>query len=212
MTAHVVVFGREPVPGATKTRLAAGIGPEAAARVAAVLLDHTLEAAAGVGCPVTVSLADSPSRGWASRLPCPWEVQRGDGLGERMADAFERRFAAGDGRVVLVGSDCPGLSPPHLCAALQSLEDVPVVLGPAGDGGYWCVGQQAPGVPLFDGVRFSSRSTLRRTRERLRALGVAWAEIATLDDVDTAADLRHALRGAGLSPALASTLRRAADG
>lgn len=211
MTARVVVFSREPVPGATKTRLAAGIGPAAAARVAAVLLEHTLEAARGAGCPVTVSLADAPSAAWARTLSLPWEVQRGVGLGERMTDAFERRFAAGDARVVLVGSDCPGLSPHHLCAALQALEDVPVVLGPAGDGGYWCVGQRTPGVALFDGVRFSSRSTLRRTRERLRNLGVPWAEIATLDDVDTATDLEDALRGAMLAPALANRLQRAAD-
>ncbi len=212
MSAHVVVFAREPVAGVTKTRLAAGIGPEAAARVAAILLEHTLLGAAAVGCPVTVSLADRPSEEWAGRLGIPWEVQRGTGLGERMAGAFERRFAAGATRVVLVGSDCPGLSGGHLRSALGALDDVPVVLGPAGDGGYWCVGQQAPGVALFDGVPFSCRSTMRRTRERLRALDVPWAEIATLDDVDTAADLRRALDAGALLPALADRLQAATAG
>ena len=43
MNACVVIFGRDPVPGEVKSRLAKDIGAEAAAGVYAVTLEHTLE-------------------------------------------------------------------------------------------------------------------------------------------------------------------------
>lgn len=219
MTVYLVVFSREPVPGATKIRLADGVGDETAARVAEVLLEHTLDVALATGLSVTLALADTPSTEWADRLRVPWEVQGGGGLGDRMRAAFDLRFAAdadavlliGDA-VLLIGSDCPGLAPRHLERAVAALESVPVVLGPAADGGYWCVGQRAPGVDLSAGVAFSSSSTPRRTRERHRALGVDWAEVASLADVDTATDREAALASSRLDRRLAARLDAARDG
>ena len=58
---RLVVFGREPVPGQVKTRLAAGLGEVAAARVYTRLLEHTLEVARGSGIDTLLSLASEPS-------------------------------------------------------------------------------------------------------------------------------------------------------
>lgn len=189
MTASVVVFGREPVPGRVKTRLARSIGAERAAAVYTTLLERTLAEAVATGARVVLSLAGPLEGVWTPPGGLAVEVQGPGDLGCRMWEAFRRRFAEGVERVLLVGSDCPGLTRRHLLDALEALTRAPVVLGPARDGGYWAVGQRAPGTECFSGVPWSSPRTLEVTRERLRSLGVGWLETVTLADVDTAADL-----------------------
>jgi rSAM/selenodomain-associated transferase 1 len=188
------VFGREPVPGRVKTRLAATIGPERAAAVYKALLDHTLRTAASSGGRVILSLAEEPSEHWEGAGAVDHtEVQPAGGLGFRLAEAFRRRFAEGETMVVVVGSDCPAVTADHLTAATDALARVPVVLGPAEDGGYWLVGQRPPGVDLFSEIEWSHPRTLRQTRERLQAIRADWRELECLRDVDDDGDLKAAL-------------------
>ena len=193
MTTRVVVFGREPLPGRVKSRLASTIGGERAAAAYAVLLDAALQAARATGFETVLSLAEAPSAAWARGLAVAWEAQRGADLGSRMAAAFAAHFRDGVERVVVVGSDCPGLRPRHLREAEAALSGAAVVLGPSADGGYWLVAQRAPGVDLFSEIPWSAPTTLAATRRRLEALGVAWSEPETLADIDTEADLLAAL-------------------
>jgi rSAM/selenodomain-associated transferase 1 len=193
VTTRVVVFGREPLPGRVKSRLAATIGGDRAAAVYAVLLDAALQAARAAGFETVLSLAEAPSAAWARSLKVGWELQSGADLGSRMATAFTAHFGGGAGRVVLVGSDCPGLRPHHMTAAAERLAEAPVVLGPSADGGYWMVAQRAPGVDLFAEIPWSVPTTLAATQQRLRKIGVQWSELGTLSDIDTEADLLAAL-------------------
>ncbi len=204
--ACIVVFGREPVPGRTKTRLASAIGNEAAASVQGILLRHTLDEMQRTGLPVVLSLAESPRPGWAPPGGVPTTIQpRGD-LGVRMRTAFDRNFAAGYEQVVLVGSDIPALGAGHITAALERL-DAPVVLGPATDGGYYLVAQRAPGVDLFSGIPWSAATTLAETRGRLAAMGIRYRELEPLADVDVEQDLLDALEDPGLAAELVRELK-----
>ncbi|MEN8163783.1 MAG: TIGR04282 family arsenosugar biosynthesis glycosyltransferase [Acidobacteriota bacterium] len=189
MTACLVVFGREPVPGQVKTRLARDIGAERAAAVYRLMLERTLAEAMTTGIPVVLSLAGALTGCWTPPEGPRVEVQGNGDLGRRMWDAFRLRFAEGADRALLIGSDCPGVTRAHLLKAIECLSDVPVVLGPAEDGGYWAIGQRAPGRDCFSGVPWSSGTTLQATRERLLLLDVEWVETETLADVDTAEDL-----------------------
>lgn len=208
MSAEIVVFGREPVPGRVKTRLARALGAESAAAVYAVLLRHTLDESLGTGLPVTLALAEPSSGAYRPPVGVRLAVQIPGTLGERLAAAFADRFAGGATAVVLVGSDVPRLARHHLLGAAAACTDVPVALGPSPDGGYWVVAQRAPGIDLFSGVPWSAPGTLEATRARLRHLGVAWRELELLDDLDTAADLARALSSAELGPELERALRR----
>lgn len=205
----IVVFARPPLPSLGKTRLAAAIGAVAASRVAEILLEHTLVAAAGAGRRTVLALAGSPE-GW--RAPDGFEVegQGPGGLGERMAAAFARRFAEGQRRVVLVGADCPAMSPSRFDRAFSALDRTAVVLGPATDGGYWLVGQRAPGVDLFSGVVYSSPETLAATRARLAERKLGWSELEVLADVDTRADLDAAIDDPSVPADLRQRLAEAA--
>jgi rSAM/selenodomain-associated transferase 1 len=198
----VVVFAREPLPGRVKTRLAAAIGEGAAASVYAALLERTVAVAAGTDFDLVVSYAEAPSPAWTADLTQRWEVQRGGDLGERMRDAFDRRFGEGRECVVVVGSDCPPLQQEHLADAADALENVPVVIGPATDGGYWLVAQRRPGRDLFSGIPWSSPNTMDATRERLATLAVDWVELDEFYDIDTETDLHAALADPDLDPDL----------
>jgi len=196
----VVVFAREPLPGRVKTRLAAAIGEAAAASVYAALLERTVAVAAGTSFDLVVSYAEAPSSEWTADHTQRWEVQRGGDLGERMRDSFDRRFREGRDCVVVVGSDCPPLQQEHLTGAADALENVPVVIGPATDGGYWLVAQRRPGKDLFSGIPWSNPRTMAATRERLAALAVDWVELDEICDIDTETDLRAVLADPHLDP------------
>jgi rSAM/selenodomain-associated transferase 1 len=192
MRREIVVFGRVPVAGRVKTRLAAAVGTEKAAKIYRLLLDHVLTESCAAGPAVTLALADAAPAGHQWRPPpgVEIEIQAPGDLGRRMLRSFERHFAAGADAVVLIGSDLPGLSAGMLADAHAALEQTPVVLGPSDDGGYWLVGQRRPGRDLFSGVPWSSPRVLGPTRRRLLELGVAHAELELLRDLDTIDDLR----------------------
>ena len=193
MKTCVVVFGREPVSGQVKSRLSASVGYEKAARIYATILEYTLEIAGKSGARVVLSLADIPSGSWTRNADVTLEVQRGNDLGERMDDAFARRFGEGEERVVMIGSDCPWLNASHIAKASAKLGGADVVLGPASDGGYWLVAQRPPGLAMFHRIPWSSPETLKRTRRRIAALGGTCSELEELIDIDTAEDLELVL-------------------
>jgi rSAM/selenodomain-associated transferase 1 len=192
-----------------KSRLAEGIGAEAAARVYAAILDQSLEVARISGAKVVLSLAEVPSGPWARDLDVAVEIQKGDDLGARMDDAFARRFAEGEGRVVMVGSDCPWFTATHVARASAKLGGADAVLGPAIDGGYWLVAQRPPGLPIFTRIPWSSPDTLEKTRQRISAVGGTWFELEELVDIDTADDLELVLADPRTPEALRAKLRAA---
>jgi rSAM/selenodomain-associated transferase 1 len=189
----LVIFGREPVPGRVKKRLASGIGAEPAARIYAATLEHTLEVARESGARVVLSLADTPSSSWVRDVDVAVEIQRGNNLGDRLDDTFARRFSEVERRVVVVGSDCPWIRAIHVAKAATKLGGADAVLGPASDGGYWLVAQRPPGLAMFARIPWSSPDTLERTRKRITALDGTWFELEELIDIDTVADLELVL-------------------
>ena len=123
--------------------------------------------------------------------PGPWVderieivAQRGEGLDERLASAFEEL----PGPALIIGMDTPQVSSRLLECALGELVAVDSVLGPAADGGYWAIGLRAGDPRAVVGVPMSSPHTLAAQRLRLHTLGHAVRELPTLRDVDTYAD------------------------
>lgn len=192
---HLLIFAREPVLGRVKTRLAAGIGAEAALAVYRELLALTATAVAAAQVPATLWLAEAPA-GADPRQPrpewpgLPWRVQPAVGsLGERMAQAFGEAFRAGAGRVVIIGTDCPGLSAELLSQAFDQLLHHELVVGPADDGGYYLLGMSQLYPELFDNKDWSTATVLPDTLADAARLGLGVARLPTLHDVDSAQDL-----------------------
>lgn len=95
------------------------------------------------------------------------------------------------GTACVIGADIPGIKRCHISEAFHALGSHDAVLGPAPDGGYWLIGLKHPRrqpQALFQGVRWSTSHALADTKATLS--GYRIAEIATLADVDEAADLQ----------------------
>jgi len=191
---RVIVFLKFPEPGAVKTRLAAEVGDEAAARLARHFAEQTLAAAASLGLPVTVSFAPA-RRGpeFSAWLGSGYDYapQKGADLGERMRHAFEDAFARGAERAVLVGTDAPDRPVEFLSEALERLEDHDAVLGPALDGGYHLIalrrGSFAPAV--LSGIDWSTPRVLAQTLLALREAGRTAYMLPPWRDIDDRAGL-----------------------
>lgn len=200
-----VMIAKDPGSRPVKTRLAASIGAAAATAVAWAMLADTLAALAASSARRRVVVLDGDDAAW---IPAGFEViaQRGNGLAERLASAFED---VGEG-AFLVGSDTPQMTAALVDAGLAAVAPGRAVVGPAADGGYWGIGLAEPQRRCFVGVPMSSRLTLARTRLRLRSLGLAEVKLPTLRDVDDLAAL-HSV-AASCDPAGATARCAAAIG
>lgn len=189
----LIVIAKAPVPGRSKTRLCPPCTPAQAAALAEAALRDTLAAVAATPCARRVLALEGEPGPW---LPPGFDViaQRGTGLAERLAAAFEDT----GGPALLVAMDTPQLTPALLEAGLAQLAapGVGAVLGATPDAGYWAIGLRRPDRALFAGVPMSSRLTLCAQRARLGALGLRVAELPLLTDVDTIAAARLVARAA----------------
>lgn len=196
MKRRLIVYAKCPLPGRAKTRLGAAIGDDAAAGVYTRLLyGYLLDLmSADFGdASVELSVADEEDVSFfADAFPeLTVEAQvRGD-LGCRMASSFQRAFQAGAETAVLTGTDIPGLSGAAVQEAFRKLEEVPVVIGPAEDGGYYLIGMRAPGAPLFQGVAWSSDLVLAQTEALAKDHGLEIGYLPQRWDVDTEADFQR---------------------
>jgi rSAM/selenodomain-associated transferase 1 len=190
----LVVFVKEPRPGAVKTRLAAALGPETAAELYRALAESVLEATTPVpGEYERLVFFDPPEARRALREWLPGvslRAQAEGDLGERMADAFVRAFGRGARRVVIVGSDVPGVSRETALRALAALDAADLVLGPAEDGGYYLIALREPHPELVRGVDWGTSAVLAQTLERATSARLGVRQLEPLHDVDTLADLR----------------------
>ena len=209
------IFGKQPVRGKVKTRLAAGLGDDAAAAIHEAMLFDTLETWSSrsildPGGRRVLVYAPADAGPWFDpRVPEAFALQpqvEGD-LGTRMRAFFAGEFDGGATRVVLIGSDSPTLDPSIVITAFLCLEGRDVVIGPSTDGGYYLVGDRDGPADLRRGL-LERRSVLGQTIDRLRDTGLSLAVLPPWYDVDTPDAWRmlaghvRALRRAGLNPGL----------
>ncbi len=189
----LVIFARTPVAGEVKTRLAADVGIERALEAYRELTELTLKVARKVrNCEVTVCFTPSDAEGtmrdWLGD-EVRYEAQAAGGLGERMAHAIRSRLAEGSRRVVVVGTDCPGLDRRTLDRAFDSLERLDLIIGPATDGGYYLIGVRSDHPELFRDIPWSTSQALARTLAAAKGKGLTMDVLDIMWDVDTGVDL-----------------------
>ncbi|MFG1622101.1 DUF2064 domain-containing protein [Kribbella sp. NPDC049227] len=175
----LIVIAKEPVAGRVKTRLQTEFTAHEAAALARASLVDTLNTVRSARASRRVLALDGDPGPW---LPDGFEVigQRGDGLDERLAAAFEDAF---DGTpMLLVGMDTPQLTAGLLGVRWSGYD---AVLGLTEDGGYWCLGLRRPDARALIGVPMSTDHTGRDQLRRLQDLGLRVLLLPTLRDMDT---------------------------
>lgn len=186
----LIVFLRKPELGKAKTRLAATIGDEKALAVYSSLLTHTLECTQPLD---VIKQAWSVGNGSVTELVGPFgfsvHEQLGDDLGQRMEHAFASGFGDGHGPVLIIGTDCPGMSSRLIKSALDALRTYDAVLGPARDGGYYLLGLNAPLNDVFRKKAWSTDAVAKDTLRDLERDHRSVCMLPELIDVDTEQDL-----------------------
>jgi uncharacterized protein len=195
----VLVMAKAPVEGRVKTRLAASVGDEHAARLACAALLDTLdvcEEAFGAGACHLAMAGDleevhpREARQLDGRLD-GWTVlaQRGSGFGERLENAHRDVHAMAGAAVVQIGSDTPQVEATVLGQVASRAAPGAPVLGLAHDGGWWVLASAtASDVAGLRRVPMSAPDTGRATLGLLTSGGAAVVLAPTMRDVDDATD------------------------
>jgi rSAM/selenodomain-associated transferase 2/rSAM/selenodomain-associated transferase 1 len=198
---RLIIFTRYPEPGTTKTRMIPELGAEGAADLQRRMTEHLM---ASLRALITRQFLAVEIRfeGGSERLMQNWlgpsfaYVRQGEGdIGERMQRALTDGFESGSSAVVIIGSDIPDISSAVIERAFEALEHNKLVLGPAGDGGYYLFGLQKaeenPAYPeLFKDINWGSTRVLSQTIDAADQLGIGYTLLDSLDDVDLPEDLK----------------------
>jgi hypothetical protein len=206
-SAAIGIMCKAPLPGRAKTRLAATIGDDAAARLSACFLRD-----------IAATIESLPQRlacqGYAVYAPAGGEARLREILppsftlllqvdaefGNVLHGAVHALLAAGHDCVVLINGDGPTLPPRFLVQAVESLRRPGdrMVLGPASDGGYYLVGLTRAHRRPFDDIPWGTDAVAALTRARAAEIGLAvellpeWYDV---DDGETLEWLRDELAG-----------------
>jgi rSAM/selenodomain-associated transferase 1 len=192
----LMVFFKEPVEGLVKTRLAKDIGEAGALKVAQVLLEYTLDVVYEIEDVSVALFYDGKGK---SRLPLgsvkkdyQLRGQVKGNLGERFLAAFRQMFEEGASKVVVIGTDCIGLTPKILQDALSGLQDHDITIGPTEDGGYYILGLKDLTVAkqVLMGIPWSTDKVFHETMEKAKGFSVR--VLPKLYDVDTMKDWERA--------------------
>jgi hypothetical protein len=203
-TEHILgVFTKYPISGQVKTRLIPVIGAQKALEIHEELVRRTLtlvlkwQRLHSSDCMLFFDGSDAQrTQIWLQGLlkhsltfSLRQQVQ-GD-LGAKMAEAFQEMFAQGYKKAVLIGTDCPLITPEILMQAFEALSRSEAVFGPALDGGYYLLGLNRPERRIFQRITWSSSTTLQQSLQRCREIGLSYTLLKGLPDVDRPEDLQY---------------------
>lgn len=178
----LIIFIKNPVKGKVKTRLAATIGDEKALEVYLKLIDYTLNLAKSLNVEVNLFFSDLVISDYPFSKK---HLQKGNDLGEKMKNAFEKCFDEGGKKVVIIGTDCAELTKEMIDEAFEKLNNNSVVIGPALDGGYYLLAMNQFYPDIFVGIEWSTSSVFDETKKIVDRKNISLAILPTLRDIDT---------------------------
>jgi rSAM/selenodomain-associated transferase 1 len=191
----IQIFTRFPIAGLTKTRLIPILGAIKAAEIQKNMTEHLMKSVSDFLterlASVQVHFEGAHKDDMKNWLGPGWDfVPQTEGhIGERMEQAFRAGFSQGFSLVVLIGSDCPGITANIISSAFACLKTHEVVIGPAADGGYYLIGMKHLTRELFAGISWGTDRVLSQTLQKLNTLRKTYQLIQELHDVDRPDDL-----------------------
>ena len=211
----LLVVAKAPEPGRAKTRLAATVGDQVAADIAAAALLDTLDAvaAAPVADRVVALTGDLDTAAGAAEIRQRLKSftvipQRGRDFADRLANAHAD---AADGHPVLqIGMDTPQVTARLLADCARRLLEAPAVLGLARDGGWWVLGVRTSATAeCLRTVAMSQPDTGELTLKALRDNGIDVTPVQRLADFDVVDDIAAVRDACGPASRFARVTRAA---
>jgi rSAM/selenodomain-associated transferase 1 len=221
----IILFGRLPVPGKCKTRLAKSLGDRAAANVYKDMCENVVTQAAKSTASVIFMCSEKEDvpkvKKWLQPFARPsWRqiavrAQVEGDLGERITAAFTQAFDDGCDEVIIAGTDVPDLSLDTFTLAFLHLQSFDVVIGPSEDDGYYLIGLNRKCMigeknkdivkKLFTGIHWSTSLVYRdqvSIAYKLELSVSPYKCLPVLIDIDTAQDAELWLERVFKSPNL----------
>jgi rSAM/selenodomain-associated transferase 2/rSAM/selenodomain-associated transferase 1 len=188
--AHIAILAKAPVRGFAKTRLIPLLGAWGAARTqrqftqqAVCVAQQSRTGAVTLWCAPDAEQHFFRALKKQSGIACV--AQPSGDLGERMRRCAEQHFSNADAPPLLImGTDCPVLSPGRLQEAARSLMVHDACLIPAEDGGYVLLGLRKMIVQVFSDIEWSTPRVLAQTQAQLAQAGASLALLSMLWDID----------------------------
>ena len=196
MKDHIIIMAKDPFQSKVKTRLAKSIGEEAARGIYSRLLYGTLNkvlAPISNDFRIILNLSTKMSEKYFKEAYPEFgiEIQCPGDIGIRMHHSFLNAFEKGAEKVVLIGTDIPGIDWQIINQAFENINNRSIVIGPTGDGGYYLLGMAHPGANIFNNVSWSSPEVLRQTITNIEEQGYDTVLLPELEDIDNEMELRH---------------------
>lgn len=196
-TRILIVFAKTPARGTVKTRIGVTSGMEQAAAIYEHLLGITLEeSAANHTWQQIIAITPESDGTYFSSRGLVFIRQAGDHLGDRLRSALQWGFEQGADHVIIIGSDCPTLSRNDLGAAFSALTDVPAIIGPSLDGGFYLFGvtrnhfQKALQV-FQQAITWSSPQVFDQVQSHCQRCSLPLVSLPPKSDIDTYEDWLH---------------------
>ncbi|RWX46908.1 hypothetical protein H206_00219 [Candidatus Electrothrix aarhusensis] len=203
----IVLFTRYPQAGKVKTRLINHLGPQGAADLHSRMTKQVINQVQPALMTGSIQLqvyycggSQQEIKTWLGKNSKDIQLarQQGNGLGERMQDAFEQTWQQGAEKVLLIGSDCPGINSAIITSGLEYLQQHDLVLGPATDGGYYLIGlparlkkEKRNYADLFQNIDWGTDQVLAQTLTQAHKNNLSVALLPQLHDIDRPEDLVH---------------------
>jgi uncharacterized protein len=185
----LLIFIKNPQLGKVKTRIARTTGDKKALSIYQKLLNFTKAITLEVESERWLFYSDFIDNQdfWHSD-DFEKKMQSDGDLGIRMESAFQSAFATQASKVLIIGSDCPELTPEIINTAFSQLNIHDFVLGPTLDGGYYLLGMKSMQPEVFKEIEWSTPSVFAKTCEIIENLGKSIAFLPKLNDIDTEED------------------------
>ena len=195
-TSATILFTKYPEKGKVKTRLAKDIGDEEATEFYRRNILKVSSEANKINSTNYIFFKDAKNGKRIKNLfgnRFMYSLQRGNGLGEKMANAFTEIFSKEYHKVILFGGDIPEIDTQILEESLNKLDDFDAVIGPTFDGGYYLIGFNSEKFKqnIFFGYEYSNDKVFDNTINKFAENGLRYYVLKVLRDIDRKEDLAN---------------------
>ncbi|PVZ64370.1 DUF2064 domain-containing protein [Pelagibaculum spongiae] len=188
----LILFCKRPSLGVGKQRLAKDTNPTTAFKVATALHSCAMEDFNGWHGPKILSPSSPADEIWASTMThSQVEIisQPLEGnLGQKIQQVDLNARNAGHQTTIIIGSDCPSITPDIFHAVIPLLINADIVLGPAMDGGVYLMASKQP-WPDLQNLPWSTRTLREEIFALCQSKGLTVACLPMFSDVDHLSDL-----------------------
>jgi len=188
----LIVFLKYPEKGKVKTRVAAALGQNFALELYRCMISDISAITRKVNADTIIAYSGPEGASFPEFPGIRLVHQRGKDLGKRMYNAFVDVFSDGAEKCVLIGSDIPGVTTGLLNDSFKKLVHADMVIGPASDGGYYCIGfkRESLNKMIFREIPWSTSDVFSETVKRIQEADMRAKYLPQLSDIDDIKDLK----------------------